>query len=209
MFERFATEFAKGRAPAKRDPWKDDYLLRVPGYADFSKVWAGTTFEQGLYRVVDATTGPVLARLAAEAFPDFAARVHPFAYDWLGRAFALDASRITGGQPMVLMLEPGTGEALEIPHSFTRFHEELADLMEPALAASFFEAWAKTNAHALPLAPSVCVGYKVPLFLSGKDTVDNLEVADLDVYWTLSGQLHQGIRDLPTGTKIKGVSVQE
>jgi hypothetical protein len=38
-----------------------------------------------------------------------------------------------------------------------------------------------------------CIGYRVPLFLGGSDTVENLEKVDLDVYWHLHGQLIQKI----------------
>lgn len=68
-------------------------------------------------------------------------------------------------------------------------HEQLDDLREPALAAPFFESWAQANPDLIPLAVTRWVGYKVPLFPGGKDTLDNLEVIDLEVYWSVSGQL--------------------
>jgi hypothetical protein len=174
---------------------------------EFSHEWAGITFERGLYRFVDAATGPRFAGMILDAFPDFARRAHPFAYDWLGRAFAVDENRLRGGkEPMVLLLEPGTGEALEIPYSFASLHDNLDELREPALAGGFFATWSKLNPSALPLSTTVCVGYKQPLFLGGKDTAENLEVVDMEIYWSLCGQLFKGTRKLPPGTKIRGVS---
>ncbi|MBJ7353947.1 MAG: DUF1851 domain-containing protein [Thermoleophilaceae bacterium] len=126
----------------------------------------------------------------ADAFPEFAQRVCPFGYDWLGRQFAVDSGRVEDGQPQVLMLEPGTGEALEIPVDFAVLHdEELVEHSDAALASAFFRAWSEVNPDALPLLRSQCVGYKVPLFLGGNDTAENLEVSDIDVYWTICGQL--------------------
>jgi len=82
------------------------------------------------------------------------------------------------------MFEPGTGEALEIPVPFSRFHdEELVDYTEEALARSFFYQWQRSGGPAPTV--SECVGYQRPLFLGGKDTVANLEISDLDVYWTI------------------------
>jgi hypothetical protein len=104
-----------------------------------------------------------------------------------------------------LLLEPGTGEALEIPFSFARFHEQLDELREPALAASFFASWARANPEVLPLGAMQCAGYKVPLFLGGKDSVDNLEIVDVEVYWSLSGQLCERTRVLPPGTSVTQV----
>jgi hypothetical protein len=44
-------------------------------------------------------------------------------------------------------------------------------------------------AHPAAIQFDECVGSKVPLFLGGVDGVENLDVTDLDVYWTLTGQL--------------------
>jgi hypothetical protein len=50
-----------------------------------------------------------------------------------------------------------------------------------------------------------CVGFRSPLFLGGQDSVDNLELTDLDVYWSLSGQLRLATQDLDEGTVIDEV----
>ena len=34
-----------------------------------------------------------------------------------------------------------------------------------------------------------CVGYKVPLFLGGKDAISNYEETDMEVYWSISAQI--------------------
>ena len=109
----------------------------------------------------------------------------------------------------MLLVEPGTGEVLEIPLSLGPFHEQLDDLREAALAAGFFEQWSVANPISVPLRETDCVGYQVPLFLGGKDIVANLEVIDIEVYWTLCGQLRQGTRALPLHTSIREVSISD
>jgi hypothetical protein len=42
-------------------------------------------------------------------------------------------------------------------------------------------------------------------YLGGKDSVDNLEVIDLEVYWSLTGQLRDGTPLLPPGTSVRQV----
>lgn len=203
MFKRFAASFRL--LPAGQIPgpmWRDDRLLASAGYPELAGGFAGCTFENGIYRLHDAGTGPLAAALVAEAFPRFASRACPFGYDWLGRQFATDSARLEDGEPLVLLFEPGTGEVLEIPFSFAIFHEQLDELREPVLAESFFASWSKANPDLLPLDVSQCVGYKVPLFLGGKDALENLEVIDLGVYWSMSGQLRQGTQRLPSGTPI-------
>jgi Domain of unknown function (DUF1851) len=209
MFERFAASFRL--MPAGQVPgvlWADDRLLAAAGYRELAGRFAGCSFNDGIYRLHDEGTGPRGEAWITESFPRFASRACPFGYDWLGRQFAVDSERLEGGQPLVLLFEPGTGEVLEIPFSFARFHEELDELREPALAGSFFASWAQANPALLPLDVAQCAGYKVPLFLGGKDTLDNLEVIDLEVYWSVSGQLRQGTEALPPGTSIGQVRRQ-
>lgn len=203
MFERFAAKFCL--QPVSQVPglvWRDDRLRAAAGYLELAARFARCSFENGIYRLHDARTGPRAQEWVAESFPGFASRACPFGYDWLGRQFAVDSGRREGGEPLVLLFEPGTGEALEMPFSFAAFHEQLDELREPALAGSFFASWAKVNPGLLPLDVTRCVGYKVPLFLGGKDAVENLEVIDLEVYWSMSGQLRAGTQVLPPGTSI-------
>jgi hypothetical protein len=206
MFEEFAERFRV--VPAGQVPgsvWRDDRLLLADGYSELAGMFAGVSFENGLYRLHDAETGPCGAAWISESFPRFASRACPFGHDWLGRQFAVDSGRLQGGEPLVLLLEPGTGQALEIPFSFARFHEQLDELREPALASLFFASWARANPGRLPLGGMQCVGYKVPLFLGGKDSLENLEVIDLEVYWSLSGQLRQATQTLLPGISIRQV----
>lgn len=146
--------------------------------------------------------------LATAAFPAFRARISCFGADWLGRQFALDQGRVIAGEPQVLMLEPGTGEALEIPISKVAFHEEeLAQYADAAVAESFYQKW--LGAGGEPPRYHQCVGYNVPLFLGGTDEVSNLQVMDLEVYWTISAQLLEKVRDLPVGTPVARVTISD
>jgi hypothetical protein len=157
VFEAFAGRFPA--VPAGQVPgsvWRDDRLLTVAGYRELAGMFAGVTFGNGLYRLHDVETGPRGAAWIAESFPRFASRACPFGYDWLGRQFAVDWGRRAGSEPLVLLLEPGTGEALEVPFSFAQFHEQLDELREPVLAGSFFASWAAANPQSLPLGAMQC-----------------------------------------------------
>ena len=202
MFDSFGQHFGPD-AGMTSTPWREKQLARADGYEEFTDRYAGRSFEGGLYRVHSETSGPRSLEIVSESFPQFSRRACPFAYDWLGRQFALDGARDQSGEALILMLEPGTGQALEIPLTFRAFHEQLDELREPALANHFFTQWSEANPTALPLRLSDCVGYRVPLFLGGKDFVDNLEVIDLEVYWTLTGQLRSGTVRMKPGTSIK------
>jgi hypothetical protein len=145
--------------------------------------------------------------LVREAFPD-SNQVQVFGFDWLGRQFAVDSRGRRDEDPAVLLFEPGTGEVLEICAHFSMFHDgELIEFKNEALASHFFAQWRAAAGASVGF--SECVGYRVPLFLGGKDQVDNLEIIDLDVYWTIVGQLRTGSRKLPKGTTIRRIATSD
>jgi hypothetical protein len=178
----------------------------VGGYTYFMSKYAGLSVVGGLYRVHELERIEVWNEIISEYFPDFRGRFSCFGFDWLGRQFALDGQRLLEGEPAVLMFEPGTGEVLEIPATFASFHDdEIVNYHNEALASGFFERWSDLNKA--PLAHTECAGYKVPLFLGGKDNVENLELIDMEAYWAVVGQLLSQTRDLPPGTRIGNISI--
>ena len=190
MFEKFCSKFdatIKNNNVELQERHKD-ILNRSIGAVVFMQNFEGITFKDGLYRIHKVSELNKWKQLIYEAFPMFTNKIFCFSYDWLGRHFAIDFSRQSEGEPMILMLEPGTGEAHEIPANFTAFHEEeLVFYQDAALAASFFKEWKSKNPNSLDL--QNCIGYKIPLFLGGEDEVSNLEEVNMEVYWGLMGQL--------------------
>lgn len=86
---------------------------------------------------------------------------------------------------MVILFEPGTGDVYDTDADIIKFHDELIS-QNPieCLVSDLFEYWYKANDHK-PLAYKDCVSYKVPLFLGGKDELDNLDICDMEVYWEI------------------------
>jgi hypothetical protein len=170
--------------------------------------YGGTSFNQGIYRIFSVNDVAYWNEMVSSAFPDFLGRVVCFSVDWLGRVFSTDTARLEDKLPGVVMFEPGTGEVLEIPCNIESFHEnELVQYSEELLASSFYRRWCDKGGRT----PSIneCIGYKKPLFLGGKDTIENLEVSDLDVYWTISSQLIQKTKGLPAGSVISRIKIKE
>jgi hypothetical protein len=162
----------------------------------------------GAYRVHEPEDVVHFTQLAVSAFPDFAGRIDCFGADWLGRQFATDRHRLIGGVPQVLMLEPGTGEALEIPVGQADFHtQELIEEPDAAVAEAFFKQWLMVGGRRPEYGQ--CVGYRKPLYLGGADEVTNLELIDFDVYWTMAAQLLRQVRGRPIGTAIGNVSISD
>jgi hypothetical protein len=200
MFNQFLKTFTVDGQSAQKNG--SDFSSSDPIVLDFFSRFAGTSFNNGLYRVLASSDVRRWNATVEDAYPAFKGAITPFGIDWLGRIFALDSRRRVKGRPAVTIFEPGTGQALEVPCDIETFHdEELVDYKDAALAESFFNAWIRRGGSGPSY--SQCVGYQRPLFLGGVDTVENLELIDLDVYWTISAQLIAKLRNVPPGTGVK------
>lgn len=206
MFDAFKAAFRPDAVVVETETVPPTLLLADSYLGELFDQLGGRSFNHGIYRIIAPGTVVHWNDLVMGAFPSFSNRITCFAMDWLGRAFALDSARLEDGRPSVVMFEPGTAEALEIPCNIETFHEsELIQYREEALAESFYRQW--LGCGGIPPTMTQCIGYRKPLFLGGKDTVDNLEASDLDVYWTISAQLIQKTRGLPPGASIGKVTI--
>lgn len=166
----------------------------------------GAVFGGGLLRVHTVDSARAADACVVAGFSEFVGRVQCFAFDWLGRQFSLDPTRGEQNDPGILMFEPGTAEALEVPATFsTFFDEELVDYADAALASEFFSEWLEAGGK-VP-AFNECVGYRTPLFLGGADTISNLEIIEMDIYWHLMAELGRATRGLVTGIPVGGVDI--
>jgi len=177
--------------------------------ANLSFLWEhfpGRSFNDGLYRIMSKKHLTWSIEFVALAFPHLANTIICFSYDWLGRLFALDLKRVEQGDQAILMLEPGTGQSLEIPANMESFHNnELIVNADAALASSFYHNWRASGG----VAPKIgeCIGYRKLLFLGGEDSIRNLELTDIEVYWHLSAQLIEQVHGLQRGVKIHNISI--
>jgi hypothetical protein len=192
-------------------PPRDPLLEGSTGHRAFTEVVAGQSFNGGAYRAHDAESAENAKAMVVAAFPEIAESVSvPFGYDWMGRQFALDSRRRDrSGEPLVVLCQPGTGQVLDVPAGLLKFHDVvLVEEPEAAFEADLFASWSRANPDAVPLALTTCVGYTVPPFLGGEHSISNLELIDLDVYWSIIGQLRAKVRDLPLGTSIRSVTIE-
>lgn len=168
----------------------------------------GKTFNDGVFRVYRGDQVAGFTTTIASMFAAVKTTAIAFGYDWMGRQFVVDYSEMVDDKPTVVCLEPG------VPDSFCTaepilpfFNKALVTSADAALAEPLFRRWRKKRKR--PIAPHECVGYKMPLFLAGEDELDNMELTDLDVYLTLCAQLWNKVKDLPDGTPIGEISIED
>lgn len=206
--------FGRRRAgPEPLDSFLESYLVTAgqprsevsSGLSPLGQLQArfgGCTFNRGVYRVHTEQSAQEATAWVDAAFPEFAGLLFCFGYSWLGDQFAIDTRRGEAEDGEVMLLDPGAGEALEIPVRFSVFHDtELVSDPEATLSVSMFSEW-RSIAHKLSIGPKECAGYRVPLFLGGQDVVGNLELTDIEVYWHFAGQLISQTRNVPPGTTV-------
>ena len=58
------------------------------------------------------------------------------------------------------------------------------------------------------LSPGECYGCKIPLSLGGELTPENFERTDLQIHYSVLGQLHHQTHNLPLGTTINRVKIE-
>ncbi|MBN8732894.1 MAG: hypothetical protein J0L64_20325 [Acidobacteria bacterium] len=175
--------------------------LEVAHVRQLIRQYGGTSYEGGLYWILNGEDARMWTIMVRRCFPAESAGVEAFGRDWQGNVFGY-----RGGGPCVILYQPGTGDVFEVSDSLDRFHnEELTEHAEEALSLSLWNEWRRSSP-----APdrSQCVAYKKPLFFLGGDvTVENLSIANMDVYWEVMCQLLQQIRELPEGTPINLVKL--
>ncbi len=168
--------------------------------------YGGVSFRGGLYRIATEAGALALDATVARMWPVYAGRVKSYAFDWRGRIFAVRIEADDKGGEVVLF-EPGSGDVYDIPANLATFHNgELVDYPDETLSANLFQEWSGSRGSG-PVY-SKCVGYKVPLFLGGKEILANLEESELDVYLEISAQLWTRTKDLPVGTEISSVVIR-
>ena len=165
----------------------------------------GTSVGRGAFRFHQAGTGQQAQALVERAFPALAGSAAVFAVDWRGRQWAVADPRVSGTAAAdVVFFDVSAGDVVGVaaPDAFVR------GLDSPVLAEvlSCARYWDWLDQHpGTRLAFDRCLGPRTPLFLGGADDPANWQLSDIDVYWTLVGQLLTRARDLPDGARPGGV----
>jgi hypothetical protein len=144
----------------------------------------------GAYGLLTAETAQKLTPVCLEFFPTFRGAVIVFARDWLSNLYGADFSRIQANKPIVVVFDINSGEAFNTHLDIHQFHETVA-LDDPQMCfdVDLYQEWCQEQAPLTLI--TRCVGYTIPLALGGADDLTNMAETDLEVYWSLTGQIGQ------------------
>jgi hypothetical protein len=188
MLERFLSEYRLTGGTASP-------LSSQSNDADLRAALGGCSFESGLYRIHTASSRNEASELLGDAFPE-------------AGSFSRRHFFVRNGDDRVLAAEAGTGEILDTGVDFGSFHDlELVDHGDQALARPWFSSWTALHPEVLPISFDACVGYRIPLFLGGADTLENLELTKMNVYWAVFGQVRAQVRRLQPGQFVGRINV--
>ena len=119
-----------------------------------------------------------------------------------GDAFLQDAS--TGS---VSCLDTATAELFEVAGDISEFQELLKEqeFVANHLAVNMIEDLINNN---VLLEPGKIYSYKKPPVLGGEYILENIEPTDIAVHFSLSGQIHYQVKDLPEGATINDITIK-
>ncbi len=177
--------------------WARKDTLRLLDYepalfTDFMQSQARASYERGLFRVLGIRTRPSIVGWNGPEgwradWPEHATRLVVFAYDWMGRLYGLDTSRVLQREPLVARLDPGNGEVFVSDTSFAEFL--LADVVhygDDLMDCHRFTDWLRSDGGR-PLRETEFLGYRTPLFVGGRETRANREIVRLEEYVRRAG----------------------
>ena len=119
----------------------------------------------------------------------------------IGDMFLADA------EGRVFWLDTGAGQLREIAGSEKEF-KQLMQQQENADQWFIPQLVGDLMARGIRLAPGQCYSYKKPPILGGEIEPGNFEPTDLSVHFSVLGQIHRKVKDLPPGTKISDVNIE-
>ena len=173
-------------------------LAKLENLRLFLDTYEGAIYDDGLLRIHNIGSFYKWTDLVFTYFKEYVDHSYCFAFDWVGRQYAVNYS---GDGEYILMIDPATLEVFEVEASIEEFfNDHLAEAKEDVLEFSKFKRVSPKFSGKLKF--DHCIGFIKPLFLGGKDDVENLEECDMEVYWELNYQMYLKSKNLKPGTSI-------
>ena len=115
---------------------------------------------------------------------------------------------LEGQDGSMYWLDTGMGKLIKVASSPKEFKSLM---VQPENSNAWFmpPLVMDLKAKGMNLGPSQCYGWRIPPALGGKAEASNLEITDLQVHFSILGQINSKAKDLPAGTSIRGIKIEE
>jgi hypothetical protein len=119
-----------------------------------------------------------------------------------GDAFVQDVDAGT-----IHFLNVSAGIVSEVATSFDRFKSLLSD---QKFVLNYFGVAmvADLRQSGCLLSPGQIYSFKIPPILGGEYVLNNVEPTDIEVHYSLAGQIHEQVNSLPEGTPINEITLK-
>ncbi len=107
----------------------------------------------------------------------------------------------------ILLLDVAAGELFRVADDPAGFRALLAD-REFVLNHFAVEMVADLREAGVVLGPGEIYSFRHPPVLGGEYSMENVEPTDIEVHFSMAGQIHQQTRNLPPGTVIGRVNIE-
>ncbi|QYF91777.1 DUF1851 domain-containing protein [Massilia sp. PAMC28688] len=211
MFDNFNRAFIRDQVGAQGQPVASSAASNLHrGHAElkiFREQFGGASFCRGLYRAVAGADHANFVNRIRDAFPAYADRVYPLAFDWLNRVFCADFGRIIDSRPQVTIFGHLNDDVCETPVDVLRFHNnDLIVERDGLLQSELFEVWRRSRKLSqLPYAQ--CASFTVPLFLGGEYDAHNMDMTDAEMDWDITAQLLTQVRQMDDGDPVNAITI--
>ena len=115
---------------------------------------------------------------------------------------------VQGASGKVYFIDTCGGKLVQVADDGAKFDGLLSDV-------PFVTQYLYPNLHAdyresgMILEGTSCYSYKQAPVLGGADELENVEVTDFSVHFSLMGQTHRQVKDLPEGTSIGEIKMSD
>jgi hypothetical protein len=108
----------------------------------------------------------------------------------------------------IYFLSVNNAELTRVADTFEQFKERLND--DDFLTKYFpLNAVGELRLAGNVLGKNQVYSCKLPLILGGEFTPENIEICDMEVHFSILGQIHKQVKDLPEGTKIGSIRLKK